>query len=301
MIDGSGDIGVSLDRGGATVADNRRIHRLYKIVSGSNPYAATQVHVDESDGSRDTSGSYDVTAAQKLLYEVNGVTTVAPDTIVEATPNPAGVGFYFTAPAGSSCSPLPQMYKRVVGVDFAGEKYRYRVVSVDANGCETVSGPYCADGETCSEDEDLVYYCIDGVCWAVYDGVVPPTYDAGPFASPELCSAGCPPEPGGTMVGGCCVGDVLNATLHLALSGGNGTVNLVWNSTVWVSASTVLPCGVTVIFQFTTSCTLTWSTDGGETFVGSPAGVKDCGPPFSWAVTGIALGGGCGTLTGTLS
>lgn len=107
--------------------------------------------------------------------------------------------------------------------------------------------------------------------------------------------------PGGTMLSGCCVGQALAATLNLTLSGGNGTVALTWNGTEWLSAETALPCGLSVIFRFTTACELTWSTDGGESFGGTPGGSKTCGPPFSWSMTGIALGGGCGTLTGTLA
>lgn len=178
---------------------------------------------------------------------------------------------------------------------------KYRDVTVGADGCISLGSPYClAADASCSPSESLAYWCIGGVCHAVYDDITP-AGGTGPHATLAACSADCPQPPGGAMASGCCVGQTLPATLKLTLSGGNGTVNLVWNGTAWISASVTLPCGVTVIFLFGTGCTLTWSTDGGETFAGTPGGTPTCGPPFSWSVTNIALGGGCGTLTGTLA
>ncbi len=100
MVSGSGTAGVSLSAHGLTVDDNGRTPRLFRIVSGSNPYTADEVTLSESDGARSDTGVYDVTAAQKVLWEVNGVGNVPAGTVVEATPNPAGLGFYFTSPAG---------------------------------------------------------------------------------------------------------------------------------------------------------------------------------------------------------
>lgn len=101
-LDSSGLLSFTASAGGLTLDDNTRRPRLFKITSGSNPYAASEVTLTEVDGTKAVDG-YVVSAANKLLWEVNGVTTVAVNTIVTATPNPYGVGFYFAA--GSAAKP----------------------------------------------------------------------------------------------------------------------------------------------------------------------------------------------------
>lgn len=307
MIDGSGGlIGFDVSSGGAAVLDNTRAARLFKIVSGTNPYAASEVYLNESDGTRPLTGVYDVTAAMKLLHEVNGVNSVKADVVVEATPNQFGTGFTFTAPPGSGCG-LPFVFKIQVGTSVAKsggnvtDVYaRYRTVTVDENGCVSISAPTCETAATaaCSTSENTNYYCIDGVCWKYYDGIVPGSYDAGPFSTPELCDAGCPFPPAGEGEPSCCTGQSF-ATLTATLSGGEGSKTLTWNGTSWQSAPFTLTCVAgSFILNFSQSCELTWSNDGGETFTGIiPAGSTSCGPPLSSTGWGFAPGGTCGTLT----
>lgn len=95
----SGDILVGYDGGGLTFSNLARQPRLFRILSGSNPYAAEAVFLNEDTGARTAEGGVNLTTAHNLLWEVNGNTSVPANTIVEATPNPAGAGFWFTAPA----------------------------------------------------------------------------------------------------------------------------------------------------------------------------------------------------------
>lgn len=104
MIEGNGNIGVELGVGGLAISDNRRPVRLFKISSGSNPYAADEVWLNESSGATATTGLYAVTTGQKQLWEVNGNTGVPANTIVEGVPNPAGNGFWFSYQAASTSS-----------------------------------------------------------------------------------------------------------------------------------------------------------------------------------------------------
>lgn len=104
MIDGIGGISYDASAGGVAIGDNTRRPRLFKITAGSNPYTASEVVLLETDGSKSNTGIYDVTAAQKVLWEVNGNTSVPVNTIVEATPNAAGLGFYFNWQAASTPS-----------------------------------------------------------------------------------------------------------------------------------------------------------------------------------------------------
>ena len=293
MISGSGTIGASVGVGGVTIDDNSRGKRLFRIVSGSNPYTAVEVVLDESDGARVPTGVYDVTAAEKSLWEVNGITGVAADTVVEATPNPAGLGFYFTSPAGVSCGVLPKVHKVVVGVDFTTPKVKYRVRTVDENGCESLGPPVCENGATCSATEDVVYYCIDGVCWAYYDGLTPGTFDAGPFATPELCDSGCPVAEGELVT--CCPGET-TASVWFDLSGGLGSVEGVWDGTYW-SYSGDPGCGATIYLRYTTGCEVQYSCDG-VSWVTATAGTGSvtCGPfddPRDWQTNWKNVLAGC--------
>lgn len=160
--------------------------------------------------------------------------------------------------------------------------------------------------------------CIDGVLWVVkrpayFDPTNGVTYGSAYFSHTAGCcdcpdSSGSggtsppppPPPSGGTGGTATCCGRALSADLYLTLSGGNGTVTLSWNGTLWEWSGT-LPCGDSVILRYDTGCLLTWSTDGGENFNGTPQGDVDCGPPLRHTSLTIGLGGSCGTLTGDLS
>ena len=322
MIEGAGTVGVEFGPNGISVADNTRTPRLFKIVSGTNPYTAEEVQLVEADGSRALTGVYDVTAAMKLLHEVNGVTTVQPDTVVEATPNPAGTGFYFSVPAGGACG-LPFAFKVQVGTSVAKstvsgtsvvtEVYaRYRTVTVDENGCVSISAPTCETAATaaCSTSDTINYYCIDGGCWAYYDGLVPGAYDAGPFATPELCDADCPFPPAGEGEFGCCTGESA-ATLTATISGGHGTMTLTWDGSAYWTGSKALGCGETLHLRYLASaCAPDYSCDGAAWLPCSASiGSATCAPfadPRTYTcdmndTLGGCVAGSCGSLTVTVA
>lgn len=216
MIDGSGGlIGFDVSSGGAAALDNTRAARLFKIVSGTNPYTASEVYLDESDGSRVPTGVYDVTAAMKLLHEVNGVDSVKADVVVEATPNQFGTGFTFTAPAGSGCG-LPFAFKVQVGTSVTratvsgtsvvtGVIQRFRDITISEDGCWELGEPYCvtATDDTCVDGEipdSPQWWCLDGTCVEAYDGLEP-AGSTGPYATKTACVTACAtysPEPCGT-------------------------------------------------------------------------------------------------------
>ena len=319
MIDGSGGlIGFDVSSGGAAVLDNTRAARLFKIVSGSNPYAASEVYLNESDGTRPLTGVYDVTAAMKLLHEVNGVTTVQPDTVVEATPNPAGTGFYFSVPAGSACDSTPSVRRELIGVyvvksgaNVTDVYQRFQDVTTDANGCVSRGEPYCVVApETCDTSRDPDYYCIEGVCWAYYDGLVPGDYDAGPFATPELCDADCPFPPAGEGEFGCCTGESA-ATLTATISGGHGTMTLTWDGSAYWTGSKALGCGETLYLRYLASaCAPDYSCDGATWLPCSASiGSATCAPfadPRTYTcdmndTLGGCVAGSCGSISVTVA
>lgn len=221
--------------------------------------------------------------------------------------------------AGEACGNLPLTFRVQIGTSVTratvsgtsvvtGVTQRFRDITITADGCFELGEPYCeaATTDACVVGEDPgppaspSWYCVEGACSEYFDGIIPPTYDAGPFASKSLCVAGCPAE-GGTP--SCCPGAEY-ATLFATLSGGLGTKALNWTGTAWESAPFALPCagdGVMIVLRFSTACELTWSNDGGETFTGiTPAGSTACGPPLSSTGWGFAPGGSCGTITVTV-
>ena len=105
---------------------------------------------------------------------------------------------------------------------------------------------------------------------------------------------------GGTVT--CCDPDLqLAATIYLPLSGGNGTLTLVWDgSTYWQSAAVVLPCGETVEVRFGEGCVIEFRVNAGVWTPGTVDLFSLVCAPFSLGVS-LTIGGGCGTLTGTLS
>ena len=106
---------------------------------------------------------------------------------------------------------------------------KFRDITFTEDGCMELSEPYCepATTETCVEGEDPgppaspSWYCVDGECWKFWDALVPGTYEAGPFASKELCVADCPyVPPPGTIETTCCEDDLLPATLNVTIPSG---------------------------------------------------------------------------------
>lgn len=61
---------------------------------------------------------------------------------------------------------------------------------IDVDGCWTWGPEYCADPRVCTPGENYEFWCIEGVCTKVYGGYVPPS-GTGPYATAELCAAGC--------------------------------------------------------------------------------------------------------------
>jgi hypothetical protein len=309
---------VEFSGSGFALSDNSRPLRLFKIVSGTNPYTATPVHLKESDGSRPNDGTSNITAAQKVLHEVNAVSTVKADTIVEATPNEYGTGWYFTAPSGSGCG-LPFVFKVQVGTTVAKSAghvidvyARYRTVTVDANGCVSISAPTCetAATESCSTVEDTNYYCISGVCWKYYDGIVPGSYDAGPFSTPELCDADCPFPPAGEGVLDCCPTES-HGTLTATISGGHGTMTLTWDGSQYWQGSKALSCGEMLHFRYDKDCGAPDYSCDGSTWLPCPAsiGTPTCTPfadprTFDTDMNDVNAGcaaGSCGALSVTVA
>lgn len=309
MISGAGTIGVTATRHGVSVADNSRTARLFKITSGANPYTASEVTLVEADGTRAVTGVYDVTSAQKVLYEINGNAAVKPGRIVIGHPNPAGVGFFFDADGLAPTARIP--------VDFCviksgGNVTDIKVTWLNADGsteCETV--PTCT-GSTC-----------DDLWWCTTTGVVslppgtepdPADYYSGPYPTYAEALAACDSDSGGPgePAGGTasCCSRALNSVLTATLSGGNGSTTLTWDGSTYWSGSKTLTCGMTTSFRFSTSCGLEFNCGGASwvpasAAIGSPA----CGPPFVSLVYTVSLPdipsgcttGGCTTFTVTVS
>ena len=314
----SDDLILSLDSGGLGASVVARPARLFKIVSGTNPYTATPVYLLETDATRNSEGVDNITAAMKLLHEVNAVSTVKADTVVEATPNQYGTGWTFTAPSGSGCG-LPFVYKVQVGTSVAKSGsnvtdvyVRYRHVTVDANGCVSISAPMCETAATaaCSTSDTPEYYCIDGVCWKYYDGIVPGAYDAGPFSTPELCDADCPFPPAGEGVLDCCPYES-HGTLTATISGGHGTMTLTWDGSQYWQGSKALSCGETLHFRYDKDCNAPDYSCDGSTWLPCPAsiGTPTCTPfadprTFDTDMNDVNAGcaaGSCGALTVTVA
>lgn len=93
----AGELSFDATPDGLSLVDTRRQpSRLFKIISGSNPYEAKEQRLKESDGTvEDLNGGYDLKVADKLLYELRGRFDVPVGAIVGAWPNPLGNGFIF--------------------------------------------------------------------------------------------------------------------------------------------------------------------------------------------------------------
>jgi hypothetical protein len=282
MIDGAGTIGVDMGVGGLSISDNSRAVRLFKITSGSNPYTATEVFLDDADGSRVATATFDVVVAGKQLHEVNGNAKVKAGRIVIGFPNPVGAGFFFDADGLAPTSRLPIDF--CVVKNGSGYVTDIKVTWVNADGtteCETV--PECV-GATC-----------DDLWWCTTTGVVslptgtepdPAVYYSGPYTTYADALAACdadsggPGEPsGGTVT--CCGPRQLNSTLYASLDGGFGTVTLTWDGSTYWAGSKALSCGETLYLRFDESCQLTYSCNGTTFTATTVLGMtSDCGPPF---------------------
>jgi hypothetical protein len=81
---------------GAFLPQYGRSWRLFKITAGTNPYAATDVWLDQFTGTvAAQAAGWNPAVATKDLWEINGVATVAANTIVIGYPNAEGTGFFF--------------------------------------------------------------------------------------------------------------------------------------------------------------------------------------------------------------
>lgn len=94
-LDTSGDLDIFTSPSGPTFEDTRRKHRIFRITSGTNPYAAQEIHVNDGTGAVSDIEAWDFTTSQKMLWELNGNANVPADTRVVAWPNPHGQGWVF--------------------------------------------------------------------------------------------------------------------------------------------------------------------------------------------------------------
>lgn len=95
---------IDFDSIGATIPQFGRRDRLFKITGGTNPYSATEVWLKESTGVTADNAGWPATVANKSLWEVNGVTTVAVNVVVIGFPNPFGGGFIFDSDPASGAA-----------------------------------------------------------------------------------------------------------------------------------------------------------------------------------------------------
>ena len=321
MIDTSGAIGFQFGGGGLTLDDNTRLGRLFKITSGVNPYAAQEVTLNEADGAK-ANGGYAATVAQKILWEVNGLTTVKADRIVLGWPNPFGVGFYFDSSLDDGCESVTfrvmiDLYISTTGSPITAITLtkKFRQITVDKSGCVTLGVPYCeATSGTCADGETaaITYYCLGGKCFAVYPPATPPTGSAGPYTTAALCASSPCTDPATPAQGGTasCCSRTLNATLFVVVSG-VGTITLTWNGTRWEGngALTGACAGTQAYFRYDTSCNLFSSCDGttfalvpslGTTIICTPLfSVTNYSVNYNNGVGGCSFAG-CGIRTATI-
>ena len=300
--DASGTIGIDFGLGGIAVSDNRRIQRLFKVVSGVNPYAANEVYLNETDGTTAVTGLYQLIATQEQLWEVNGAKTVKPDTVVIGFPNPAGNGFYFSAPAGSLFGDIPELCVIKSGGNVTDIKIRETDPVTGETTCETVAE--CVSS-TCS----TVWYCTDTGPEEVAVGDPPPSgWLSGPYETEAEAEVECP-YTGGDIDCTICSRTLL-AELTATLSGGESAITLNWNGSQWVGNGP-LACGSTLYLKFEiSSCTqsMYWScNDLVYTLVSNGSEPTSCTPYVSQSFTISSPAGvnGCGltcvTRTVTIS
>lgn len=217
------------------------------------------------------------------------------------TPKRCAVYLHERPGPGEVCEITPEVRRHLIGVytvksgsNVTDVYQRFEDVTTDANGCETRGDPYCVVApSSCDTDRDPDYYCIDGVCWAYYDGLVPGA-GSGPYDTPEECTTGCvdgwwcddgtcvfvaagdTPPVGATgpytTEDGCeaaCEGGVPDCcpetiiTLTATLSGGYGTMALNWDGATYWIGSKALSCGETLHLRYAKACgALAYCCDG---------------------------------------
>lgn len=235
------------------------------------------------------------------------------------TPKRCAVYLHERPGPGEQCEITPEVRRHLIGVytvksgsNVTDVYQRFEDVTTDENGCVTRGEPYCvvAPSSCGTGAREVDYYCVDGVCWAYYDGLVPGIYDAGPFATPELCDADCPFPPAGEGEFGCCPGESA-ATLTATLSGGHGTMTLTWDGSAYWQGSKALSCGETLHLRYVAaSCVLEYSCNG-SAWVICPAsiGSASCAPftdPRTYTcdmddTLGGCVAGSCGSITATVA
>lgn len=232
---------------------------------------------------------------------------------------------FLFAGAGGQCDDYPMVWRQATGkVDFAGQQVQVRDVSIDETGCVTVGPPYCLPGESCSEVEDKAYWCIEGTCWTVYDGIEPEG-GVGPYPTRELCAEVCglvassssaAPEPGPVGLG-CCPLTGVPSTLYITLSGGNGTVTMTHDGTpggvgYWYGSKALSGCTVYFRISEAGGCAgieysrnqVTWfaatclNGEDGCTITCEPFSVSGT---YTFSSTTLGLPCSFGTITGTLA
>lgn len=206
---------INFDSDGAYLPQYGRAPRLFRIESGTNPYAATEVWVNEETGVVAALDGWAATVANKTLYEAAGVTTVPAGAIVEATPNTYGTGFYFkyVPSASGSGSGDTGRFTEWGRVCFSFNELGYVVggyqeyTVIDATtgevvefGCAPIEG--CGAGSGCGSGSGPspfgAWYCYPGGILTYFAGgeVATPGYTGGPYVSAEQgIEAGCLPEP----------------------------------------------------------------------------------------------------------
>ena len=96
MITGGGDIQATASSSGVSLIDTARKPKLFKITSGTNPYAAVEVYLDGATGTvANYTGITISPASLNMLWELRGITTVPANTYVIAHPNPVADGWVF--------------------------------------------------------------------------------------------------------------------------------------------------------------------------------------------------------------
>lgn len=192
------------------------------------------------------------------------------------------------------------------------------VAAVDVDGVLTYTPPAGWDGSEPHLTEAAAeaacggsWWCDGEECVFVHTDDDPPEGATGPYDTAEECDGECPVVPGEGGVATCC-GRALAGELFLTLSGGNGTVNMVWDGTYWSGSRTFGGC--TVDFRYSTDCVLQYRCNPAGSWATATcvptdpeAGCVACGPPFvgaNYAITPSSLAGcGCavGAITGSLS
>jgi hypothetical protein len=105
MLESSGSIGTEIGPTGLSILDNSRRIRWFRIISGSNPYAAQEIYLPEDTGTTaDHDGGYTIAASESVLWALDGSTTWAAADIVVGFPNPHGLGFVGIKADGSGWS-----------------------------------------------------------------------------------------------------------------------------------------------------------------------------------------------------